>query len=404
MRERLLKFALTLHPERTLCGGTPPAARARQAGDLQLPGLHLHLRQDSPGQIPDQKEDPARPHAGEAQDDQTGDVAAHASANSQTGTMAVVRRPRLLQLSRSADQCAGTERVPAPCYRPLAAHAAASQPKGSGHMDTDDAAGERLASESDHPPPLAERSLRRHTPKVGAVCGKAARTVLCGGRAMKRASLPLRRREFMALVGGALASPIAARAQQPSVPVIGFLSPLEAYPPSLNEFHNGLAESGYHEGRNVLIEYRWGEGHYDRLPTLAADLVRRRVNVIVAGGGSISGLAAKAATSTIPIVALSGGDPVTLGLVASLSRPSSNVTGVAQLVTAAKLKRLELLHELVPTSNAIAYLVNPGIPTWPIQDMESEARRLGVKLAVLTASSDRDLAAAFATINQEGVG
>src|SRR6266536_1488493 len=198
MRERLLKFALTLHPERTLCGGTPPAARARQAGDLQLPGLHLHLRQDSPGQIPDQEEDPARPHAGEAQDDQTGDVAAHASANSQTGTMAVVRRPRLLQLSRSADQCAGTERVPAPCYRPLAAHAAASQPKGSGHMDTDDAAGERLASETDHPPPLAERSLRRHTPEVGAVCGKAARTVLCGGRAMKRASLPLQRREFIA--------------------------------------------------------------------------------------------------------------------------------------------------------------------------------------------------------------
>jgi putative ABC transport system substrate-binding protein len=214
----------------------------------------------------------------------------------------------------------------------------------------------------------------------------------------------MRRREFMALVGGALASPIAARAQQPSVPMIGFLSPLEAYPPSLNEFHNGLAESGYHEGRNVLIEYRWGEGHYDRLPTLAADLVRRRVNVIVAGGGSISGLAAKAATSTIPIVALSGGDPVTLGLVASLSRPSGNVTGVAQLVTAAELKRLELLHELVPASNAVAYLVNPGIGTWPIQDMESEARRLGVKLAVLTASSDRDLAAAFATINQEGVG
>src|SRR5262249_56470778 len=105
--------------------------------------------------------------------------------------------------SRSADQCAGTERVPAPCYRPLAAHAAASQPKGSGHMGTDDAAGERLASETDHPPPLAERSLRRHTPEVGAVCGKAARTVLCGGRAMKRASLPLQRRGFMAFLGAA---------------------------------------------------------------------------------------------------------------------------------------------------------------------------------------------------------
>jgi putative ABC transport system substrate-binding protein len=215
----------------------------------------------------------------------------------------------------------------------------------------------------------------------------------------------MKRREFIAvLAGAAVAWPLTPRAQQPASPVIGFLSSLEAYPPSINEFRNGLAESGYYEGRNVLIEYRWAEGHYDRLPALAADLVRRRVNVIVAGGGSVSGLAAKGATSTIPIVALSGADPVTLGLAASLSRPGGNVTGVAQLVTAAEPKRLELLRELVPAANAIAYLVNPGILRWPIQDMESEARRLGAKLAILMASSDSELAAAFTTITQERVG
>src|SRR5215813_8921673 len=195
MRERLGKFALTLHPEKTrlIECGTPPAAWARQTGDLQLPGLHLHLRKDPPGQIPDQKEDPARSHAGEVADDQRGAVAAHAPATPRSGEMAVARRSWLLQLSRRADQRPCTGRVPAPCRRPLAAHAAASQPQGLHHVGTDDAAGGGLAPETDHPSSLAELSLRRHTPKVGAVCGKAARTVLCGGRAMKRTSLPLPR-------------------------------------------------------------------------------------------------------------------------------------------------------------------------------------------------------------------
>ena len=193
MRERLAEVcAVATSREdpadrvRTLCGGTPQAARARQAGDLQLPGLHLHLRQDSPGQIPDQKEDPADRMRAKLQDDQTGDVAAHAPADPDSGKMAVVGRQRLLQLPRSADQRSGTGRVPAPCHRPLAAHAAAAQPEGSDHVGTDDAAGGRLAPETDHPSSLAERSLCRHTPEVGAVCGKAARTVLCGGRSVMR--------------------------------------------------------------------------------------------------------------------------------------------------------------------------------------------------------------------------
>src|SRR5258708_1680170 len=191
---------------RTLCGGTPKATRARQTGELRLPGLHLHLRQDPAGQIPDQEEDPAGAHAGEAQDDQRGDVEAHAPADPRSREMAGAGRARLLQLSCRADQCACTGRVPAPCHRPLATHAAASQPKGSADVGTDDATGCRLASETDRPPSLAKRSLCRHTPEVGAVCGKAARTVLGGGRAMKRASLPLQRRAFITLLGGAAAA------------------------------------------------------------------------------------------------------------------------------------------------------------------------------------------------------
>src|SRR6516164_4130489 len=179
----------TAHRVRTLCGGTPQAARAWQAGDLQLPGLYLHLRQDSPGQIPDQKEDPAGPHAGEAQDDQRGDVATHAPADPRAREVAGTGRQRLLRLPCSADQWPRTGGVRAPRHGPLAAGAEASKPKRSDHVGTDDAAGERLAPETNHPPSLAERSLRRHTPEVGAVCGKAARTVLCGGRAMKSASL-----------------------------------------------------------------------------------------------------------------------------------------------------------------------------------------------------------------------
>jgi putative tryptophan/tyrosine transport system substrate-binding protein len=217
----------------------------------------------------------------------------------------------------------------------------------------------------------------------------------------------MRRREFIALLGGtALAWPLDARAQQPTKPVIGFLNTSKPNPPMLEEFRIGLAENAYYEGQNVLIEYRWAEGRYDRLPALAAELVRKRVDVIVAAGGSNAATAAKAATSTIPIVVLIGGDPVELGLAASFGRPGGNVTGVAQLVVAAEQKRLELIHELVPTAKTIAYLVNPAGPNAKkqIEDAVSQEHALGVKLSVLNASSDGDFDAAFATVAQDRIG
>src|SRR6266568_1064952 len=217
----------------------------------------------------------------------------------------------------------------------------------------------------------------------------------------------MRRREFIALLGGgAVGWPLLGLAQQPTMRVIGFLNTSRPYPLVLNEFHSGLAEIGYHEGQNVLIEYRWAEGHYDRLPSLAAELVGRRVDVLVAVGGSNAGTAARAATSTIPIVALIGGDPVELGLAVSLGRPGGNVTGVAQLVVASEQKRLELLHELLPSAKTIAYLVNPAGPNAKrqIQDVLSQEHALGVKLSIVHASSDADFAAAFASITQDRIG
>jgi putative ABC transport system substrate-binding protein len=174
----------------------------------------------------------------------------------------------------------------------------------------------------------------------------------------------------------------------------------------LDEFRNGLAEQGYHEGQNVLIEYRWAEGQYDRLPAFAAELVRRPVEVIVATGGASPGRVAKAATNTIPIVALIAGDPVAARLVDSFSRPGGNVTGVAQLVTDADAKRLELLHELVPAAKTIAYLQNPTLPNSesPTRNVESAAHTLGVTLSVVKASSDSSLDAAFAAISQGRIG
>jgi putative ABC transport system substrate-binding protein len=185
----------------------------------------------------------------------------------------------------------------------------------------------------------------------------------------------MNRREFMTLVGGAAAWPLAAHGQQPAMPVIGFLhseAPGRYTSPILRAFRQGLSESGHVEGRNVAIEYRWAESRYDRLPDLAGDLVGRGVKVIIANGPAIE--AAKTATTTIPIVFFAGGDPVKLGLVTSLAQPGGNLTGVTNLGTELGPKRLELLHELVPAATSFAVLVNP---TYPDAAAQSEAAGSG---------------------------
>jgi putative tryptophan/tyrosine transport system substrate-binding protein len=206
----------------------------------------------------------------------------------------------------------------------------------------------------------------------------------------------MRRREFITLISSAAMWPLAAGAQQPAMPVIGFLhgaSP-EAY--ALTAFREGLKEAGYVEGHNVAIEYRWAEGHYDRLPALAADLVRRQVAEIVTVG-TPAALAAKAASSTIPIVINVGVDPVQLGLVASLNRPGGNVTGLTVLTVELAAKKLEVLHELLRTSASVALLVNPNTPvTEPeTKGARDAARSLGLQLHVLDASTEGEIDAAF---------
>jgi putative ABC transport system substrate-binding protein len=212
------------------------------------------------------------------------------------------------------------------------------------------------------------------------------------------------RRELMLLLGAAAASPRALRAQQKVMPVIGFLNPTSASPlaPFVAAFRQGLSETGYVEGQNIAIEYRWGEGHTDRLPALAADLVSRKVNVIASTGGSAPALAAKNATSTIPIVFVIGSDPVVDGLVASLARPGGNLTGFTLFLGELTPKRLELLSELVPQARRIALLVNPNYPEAEplISDMQKAAQAKGVQLHILKVGTESEIDAAFSALTE----
>ena len=217
----------------------------------------------------------------------------------------------------------------------------------------------------------------------------------------------LKRRQFMTLLGGAAAGwPFAARAQQPVMPVIGILNSLSAdgFTEPLRGFRQGLKDAGFVEGENVAIEYRWAENQMDRLPELAAELVRRRVAVIAAVGGPPTVLAAKAATTTIPIVFITGNDPVTLGFVTSLARPSGNLTGISFFNAELAAKRLELLRELVPAAVRVAVLVNPAIAAISdatLRDLEPPARAMGLQIQVLNASTSREINAAFASFARE---
>jgi putative tryptophan/tyrosine transport system substrate-binding protein len=215
----------------------------------------------------------------------------------------------------------------------------------------------------------------------------------------------MKRREFITLLGGAAAWPLAARAQQQAMPVIGFLgsaSP-DRWAGRMRAFHQGLSETGYAEGRNVAVEYRWAEAQNDRLGPLAAELVGRQVTVIVTPGSTPAALAAKGATTTIPIVFEVASDPVELGLVTSLARPGGNITGVTSLNAEVGPKRLELLHELVPTATVVGLLVNPTNPNLAeltTKNLHAAARSLGLKMHILHASADRDFDTVFATLNQ----
>jgi putative tryptophan/tyrosine transport system substrate-binding protein len=216
----------------------------------------------------------------------------------------------------------------------------------------------------------------------------------------------MRRRDFIkAVVGSAATWPLAAHAQQATMPVVGWLSarsPSEAAS-VLQAFRQGLGQVGYFEGKNVTIEYRWAEGRYDRLPALAAELVNRQVTVIAATGGEPSPLAAKAATTTIPIVCTLGGDPVATGLVASLSRPGGNITGTTIMAVEMGSKRLDLARQLVPSTTDVAMLINPTFPTASAEarEVQDAARSLGIHINLLNASTESEIDAGFATIVEQ---
>src|SRR5262245_35168934 len=214
----------------------------------------------------------------------------------------------------------------------------------------------------------------------------------------------MRRRDFIYLFGGTATWPLTAHAQQATMPVIGYLgagSP-PAFASRVSAFREGLGQTGYVEGRNVAIEFRWAEGHHERLPALAADLVARQVTVIVSPGGAPAALAAKSATTTIPIVFEMGADPIAVGLVASLNQPGANLTGVTSLNVEVGPKRLEILREIVPTAAAFAVLINPTSPTAEsqLQNLRTVAHPAGVQLHVLHASIEQDFDPAFTTLRQ----
>jgi putative ABC transport system substrate-binding protein len=223
---------------------------------------------------------------------------------------------------------------------------------------------------------------------------------LLAGKGQRMRFDRVKRRELIALLGGAAVWPLWACAQQAAMPVIGFLNSASSskYEHMAAAFRQGLSEIGYVEGRSVLVEYRYAENRYDRLPEMAADLVRRQVVLIAANTPAAP--AAKAATTTIPIVFVTASDPVAAGLVASLNRPAGNLTGVALLNDELGAKRLQLLHELIPAANLMAALINPTHPGAETQsrDVQAAARTLGLQLHVLHASSERDLERAFATV------
>jgi putative ABC transport system substrate-binding protein len=218
----------------------------------------------------------------------------------------------------------------------------------------------------------------------------------------------MRRRDILKCLGGAAAWALPARAQPSTLPIIGYLAPESPIPfgSRLSAFHEGLADLGYVEGRNIAIEYRWAEGHYNRLPALAADLASKKVAVLVASGGAPAALAAKAATDMITIIFEMGGDPVALGVVDSLSRPGGNLTGVSSLSVEVSRKRLEFIHDLRPGASHFTVAVNPTSPTSgsQVRNLEAAAGALGIRLNVVNASTEGDFEAVFLSATKEQAG